>query len=83
MVVLDFVSDIRRIAATINLRRDLERLASDEIERVWLSTSRFSFSRPDIGTLLEEWIRDAASLEDADEEVRLQFPRGLVADEGA
>lgn len=83
VVVLDFVSDIRRIAATINLRRDLERLASDEIERVWLTKSEFSFSTPDIGTLLEEWIKDAASLEDSDEEVRLQFPRGLVPDEGA
>ena len=83
VVVLDFVSDIRRIAATISLRRDLEWLASGAIERVWMTKSEFSFSRPDIGSLLEEWIKDAASLEDADEEVRLQFPRGLVPDEGA
>ncbi len=31
-------------------------------------------SEPQIGTLLQEWILDAAALEDADEETRLQFP---------
>jgi superfamily II DNA or RNA helicase len=76
VTVLDFVSDIRRVAATLNLRRDLERLGDDEIERLQLPHSRFSFSRPEVGTLLEEWIKDSASLEDADEEVRLQFPKG-------
>jgi superfamily II DNA or RNA helicase len=78
--VLDFVSDIRRVAATLNLRRELERLREDEIERLRLPNSTFAFSRPEVGTLLEEWIRDAASLEDADEEVRLQFPAGYRPD---
>jgi superfamily II DNA or RNA helicase len=80
VTVLDFVSDIRRVAATINLRRELERLGDDEIERLRLPHSSFSFSRPDVGSLLEEWIRDAASLEDADEEVRLEFPAGYRPD---
>lgn len=74
VTVLDFVSDIRRVAATQNLRRELERLHEADIERLRLPGSTFSFNRPDVGNLLEEWIRDAASLEDADEEVRLQFP---------
>ena len=72
--MLDFVSDIRRIAATINLKRDLEQLAEQDIERLRFPHSSFTFDRPDIGTLLDEWIKDAASLEDADEEVKLQFP---------
>jgi superfamily II DNA or RNA helicase len=80
VTVLDFVSDIRRVAATLNLRRELERLRDDEIERVRLPDSTFAFSRPDVASLLEEWIRDAASLEDADEEVRLQFPAGRQPD---
>jgi hypothetical protein len=32
------------------------------------------FSNAEISTFLEEWLRDAASLEDTDEEVCLQFP---------
>ncbi len=74
VVVLDFVSDIRRVAATLNLQRDLQRLRNEEIERLTLPGSLFTFSEPQIGSFLDEWIQDAASLEDADEEVRLQFP---------
>ena len=74
VTVLDFVSDIRRVAATQNLRRELERLREDDIERLRLPGSTFTFDRPEVGSLLEEWIRDAASLEDADEEARLEFP---------
>ena len=73
-MVLDFVSDIRRVAATLNLQRDLQRLRNEEIERLTLPGSLFTFSEPQIGSFLDEWIQDAASLEDADEEVRLQFP---------
>jgi Helicase conserved C-terminal domain len=71
VIVLDFVSDIRRVAATLNLQHDLERLRDDEIERLTLPESTFRFSEPSIGSLLAEWIQDAASLEDAEEEVRL------------
>lgn len=74
VVVLDFVSDIRRIRATLDLRTALERLEPDEIERLELRRSNVSFSNPEVGTFLEEWIKDAASLEDTAEEVRLQFP---------
>lgn len=72
--VLDFVSDIRRVAATLDLQRSLDRLADDAIERVSLPNPVVSFSEPKVGSLLQEWIKDAASLEDANEEVRLQFP---------
>lgn len=72
--VLDFVSDIRRVAATLDLQRELDRLADEEIERLSLPQPVVSFSEPRIGSLLQEWIRDAAALEDAADEVRLQFP---------
>src|SRR5207302_7825593 len=74
VTVLDYVSDIRRIKATLDLRRALERLPEDEIERVRLPASTVDFSNPEIGSFLEEWLKDSASLEDADEDVRLQFP---------
>jgi hypothetical protein len=73
VVVLDFVSDIRRVKATLDLKRALEPLPEEEIERLHLS-SEITFSNPAVGSFLEEWLQDAASLEDADEEVRLQFP---------
>lgn len=72
--VLDFVSDIRRIAATIELQRSLDRLVEEETEHLTLSGPTISFSEPRVGTLMDEWIKDAASLEDAAEEVKLQFP---------
>jgi superfamily II DNA or RNA helicase len=72
--VLDFVSDIRRIAATLELRRALARAQEGEIERLTLPSSVIEFSVPQVGSLMDEWIKDAAALEDAEEEVRLQFP---------
>lgn len=74
VTVLDFVSDLRRIKATLDLKRALERVPEDEIERVLLDGSDIEFSNPEVGSFLEEWLADAASLEDADEEVRLHFP---------
>jgi superfamily II DNA or RNA helicase len=84
VTVLDFVSDIRRVAATKKLEQDLDnelkRLREQDIERLQIPGSTFAFDRPEVGSLMEEWIRDAASLEDADEEVRLQFPVGFGPD---
>lgn len=73
--VLDFVTDIRRVAATLDLRRSLE---AQETEHLPL-TSRIEFSDETVGTLMDHWIRDAASLETAADEVYLQFPpeRGI------
>lgn len=84
VTVLDFISDIRRVAATRKLEENIEaqekRLREKDIERLQVPGSSFVFERPDVGSLMEEWIRDAASLEDADEEVRLEFPVGFKPD---
>ena len=84
VTVLDFVSDIRRVAATRKLEQDIDaevkRLREQDIERLQVPDSTFTFDRPEVGSLMEEWIRDAASLEDADEEARLQFPVGYSPD---
>jgi superfamily II DNA or RNA helicase len=71
--VLDFVSDIRRVAAILNLR---ENVAADEIETLRLAQrgTTFGFSDQRAETLMREWIKDAASLETALDDVRLQFP---------
>ena len=75
MRVLDFVTDIRRIAATLDLRRSLEALRSGEVEELSLpGASTIEFSDATAGSLLDYWIKDAASLETAADEVNLQFP---------
>ncbi|MFD4029192.1 DEAD/DEAH box helicase family protein [Streptomyces sp. NPDC058637] len=80
--VLDFVTDIRRVAATLELRRSLEAQEVQESEhlRVRLPyASRIQFSDETVGSLMDHWIQDAADLETQADEVRLQFPltRGI------
>ncbi|MEV1168148.1 DEAD/DEAH box helicase family protein [Nonomuraea sp. NPDC049784] len=73
VVVLDFVSDLRRIAAALNLKRSLE--GDGEIETLaHITPSSIDFSDQRVATLMDEWIKDAASLETAYDEYRLQFP---------
>ncbi|MCK9921142.1 DEAD/DEAH box helicase family protein [Frankia sp. AgPm24] len=72
LTVLDFVTDIRRAAAVLNLRRTLE---AEEAEHLQLPyVSRIEFQDETVGSLMDMWIRDAADLETAADEVRLQFP---------
>lgn len=71
VVALDFVSDLRRVAALLNLRRQVN---ADEIEV--LSTvpqPEISFNDARAESLLEQWILDAADLETANDDARLQF----------
>lgn len=71
VTVLDFVSDIRRIAAVLQLKRDLS--GDDETVRVpW--PSEVTFSDADAQSLAEEWVADAASLETANDQAVLEFP---------
>lgn len=71
--VLDFVTDIRRVAEALQMRRELE----GEIEKLKLSTSLadgIAFSDETSGSLLDLWLKDAADVASASDEVRLQFP---------
>jgi superfamily II DNA or RNA helicase len=70
---LDFVSDIRRVAAIMNLR---EHVSADEFETLRLAPmgTRFEFTDARAENLMQEWIKDAASLETALDEHRLHFP---------
>ncbi|BCB86087.1 DEAD/DEAH box helicase family protein [Phytohabitans suffuscus] len=72
--VLDFVTDIRRVAATLDLRRALEAAEPEDVHLRLPRGSRIEFNDETAGTLLDHWIKDAASLETAADEVRLQFP---------
>ena len=72
--VLDFVTDIRRIAATLDLKRALEVEETEQLRLRMGGRSRIEFNDETAGSLLDHWIKDAASLETAADEVRLQFP---------
>ncbi|MFE9173561.1 DEAD/DEAH box helicase family protein [Streptomyces kebangsaanensis] len=73
VTVLDFVSDLRRIAAALKLKRALD--GDGEIETLTkITPSNIDFSDQRVATLMDEWIKDAASLETAYDEHRLQFP---------
>ncbi|MGL5827469.1 MAG: DEAD/DEAH box helicase family protein [Nocardioides sp.] len=71
VLALDFVSDIRRVAALLNLRRQLEASDIEVLPTVPQSTIKFSDLKAE--SLLEQWILDAADLETANDEARLQF----------
>ncbi|MEU6979984.1 DEAD/DEAH box helicase family protein [Streptomyces sp. NPDC046371] len=73
VTVLDFVSDLRRIAAALKLKRALD--GDGVIETLAkITRSNIDFSDQKVATLMDEWIKDAASLETAYDEHRLQFP---------
>lgn len=73
VTVLDFVSDLRRIAAVLRMKRALD--VKDELEVLRdFHHSKIDFSDQRVADLMDEWIKDAASLETAYDEYRLQFP---------
>lgn len=71
VLALDFVSDIRRVAALLNMRRQLE---ADDLEVIpSVPQPRIAFNDVRAESLLEQWILDAADLETANDEAKLQF----------
>ncbi|WP_238384841.1 DEAD/DEAH box helicase [Segeticoccus rhizosphaerae] len=78
--VLDFVTDVRRVAAGLDLKRSLAAIRGGDVEELDLPLgggARISFSDETAGSLLDYWIQDAADLETAADEVRLQFPTAV------
>lgn len=75
LLALDFVSDIRRVAAALRLRRSLAQNGDREtLELPLAGGHRIEFDNPTVGSLLDQWIKDAADLETAADEVQLNFP---------
>lgn len=69
--VLDFVSDVRRLAEVYDMR---EQVSEDEIEQVSLGRHRFVFEDMQVRGLLEQWMADVGDLGGAHDNVRLEFP---------
>jgi hypothetical protein len=72
VVVLDFVSDLRRIAEVIELDRASRR---ESVERLGLGGRLVRFSDISAGGFLKEWMMDQASLFLRDGDPVLEIPR--------
>ena len=73
VVVLDFVSDIRRLAEVVRMDREAKagKIAS---EAVYLKDGFVRFDDERAGPFVEEWINDVADLSDQHESCELIFP---------
>lgn len=71
VVVLDCVSDLRRIAEVSSFRAQVE---MGETEILNVSRSTFDFEDQAVAGLIEQWIADVGDLATAADVVRLEFP---------
>src|SRR5262249_45016309 len=70
VVVLDFISDLRRIAEVI----DLERASRGDIERLRLP-GVIQFRDASAGSFMLDWMKDQADLFNREGDARLELPR--------
>ncbi len=73
VVVLDFVSDIRRLTEVIRMDREA-RTAKVAAEAVYLRNGFVRFNDERAGTFVDEWIKDTADLSDENDSYELTFP---------
>jgi superfamily II DNA or RNA helicase len=80
VLVLDFVADIRRVAAGLQMNRDAaDRANAKEVVR--FSDGRIiKFDNDATASFFDEYLADVANLESLDESSRLRFPDTLIMD---
>ena len=76
VIVLDFVSDIRRMAEMIEMNNE-GKAKGAEHEVVYLQEGFVSFSDARIERFVNVWLEDVADLSGSDDEVKLKFPEGF------
>lgn len=76
VIVLDFVSDIRRMAEMIEMNNE-GKAKGVEHEVVYLREGFVSFSDARVESFVNMWLEDVADLSGSDDEVKLKFPEGL------
>ena len=80
--VLDFVADVRRVAAGLRLNREATEFARIAGEKEWV---RFpdgkivAFSNDRALSFFQEYLQDVAEVEDLDEDARLKVPPPLTS----
>lgn len=79
VIVLDFVSDIRRLAAVLDLDREARKgPRPQEPEKVHLRGGLVKFNNQEAQKFVDRWLQDVADLQDAGDAEKLTFP-GIVA----
>ena len=73
VVILDFVSDIRRLAEVMRMDREA-RATKMAPEAVYLKNGFVRFDDDRADSFVEEWIKDVADLSDENESYELTFP---------
>lgn len=76
VIVLDFVSDIRRMAEMIDMNNE-GKTKGAEHEVVYLQEGFVSFSDARVESFVNMWLEDVADLSGSDDEVKLKFPEGF------
>jgi len=76
VVVLDFVSDIRRMADMIEMNNE-GKIKGTEKEIVYLKEGFVNFSNARLERFVNVWLEDIADLGDSDENTKLTFPEGI------
>ena len=71
LIVLDFVTDLRRIAEVVNLDRALR---VGDVERVGLGRRVVEFEHKGAGDFIREWMLDQASLVEREADAVLEIP---------
>jgi superfamily II DNA or RNA helicase len=74
VTVLDFVTDIKRVASILNLSKQQKNYKSDGIEVLELNNLDIRFSDTTSETFLESVIKDRFEIEDSDDTVELFIP---------
>lgn len=71
VVVLDFVSDLRRISEVI----ELERATKGDVEHLRMPGSAIQFREAGAGSFMLDWMKDQADLFNREGDARLELPR--------
>lgn len=71
VIVLDFVTDLRRVAEVI----ELEKAASGPLERLPLGNHLINFRDASAGSFMFEWMKDQADLMLREGDAQLEIPR--------
>ena len=76
VIVLDFVSDIRRMAEMIEMNNEGKEKGAEH-EVLYLRNGFVSFSDARMEKFVKVWLEDVADLGDSSEETKLTFPEGF------
>lgn len=75
VVVLDFVTDIRRIAAVCDIDKEARYgKAEKSVEHVYLRDGVVSFKNDKVQSFVDAWLQDVADLQDMEDAEKLTFP---------